>query len=90
MVPRDSIAGKNLEPRANEARNDAKNSRYCEIPTLVCNAWAHKRKTAFHILKLEGCHGEILASASNTASPFESGKISGMNSEDKDFSSSIF
>jgi hypothetical protein len=86
MVPRDTLAGKNLEPRANEARNDAKNSGYCEIPTLVCNAWAHKRRTAFHTVKLEGCHGEILASASYRASPFEPGKIS----EDKDFSSSIF
>ena len=52
VVPRDSLVGKDLESRVNEVRNDAKNSAYCEIPTLVCNAWAHKRKTAFHIQKL--------------------------------------
>jgi len=60
----------------------------CRLLSVI--AWTHKRKTVLHIQKLEGWHGEILGSESNTALPLESGKIPHMNSVDKDFSSSIF
>ena len=50
----------------------------CRLLSVI--AWARNRKTAFRILKLEGCHGEMLDSEPNTTLPLESGKIPDMNS----------
>jgi hypothetical protein len=49
--PRDFLAGKNLESRAIKARNDAKNSGYYEMPTVVCFCVGPREKNSLSYTK---------------------------------------
>ena len=51
VISCNSLAGKNFDPRANEAPNDAKSSVYYEMLTVVCNCVDSQKENSLSYTK---------------------------------------